>query len=138
MHRPARWQLYRHFFAAGMFLMGSGTHAGSPPLTGEWGGPQVRFHLTEAGGTLDLACAAVHLDSPVRAGADGKFAAEGRYEDFAGGPAPADVPPPSTPAHFSGHIDGDTMQLSVHRHGDKTAQAFVLERGRRVKLIRCA
>lgn len=112
--------------------------ASTAPLTGEWGGPQSRFHLTETGGTLDLACASVHISSPLHPGADGRFTAEARYEDFTGGPTLADTPPATTLAHFSGRVDGNIMQLSIQRAGDKTTQDFVLERGRRVKLIRCA
>lgn len=139
MHRPLSWRHHGFLFAAGMLLMGSVPHdASSAPLTGEWGGPQVRFHLTETGGMIDLACASVHIASPLRPGAEGRFTVEVQYEDFAGGPTPADAPPAFTSARVSGRVDGNTMQLSIHRAGDQTTQEFVLERGRRVKLIRCA
>lgn len=139
MRRPIPGLHQFFLLAAGLLLMGSSPHGGSvAPLTGEWGGPQVRFHLTETGGTLDLACASARLTSPVRPGADGQFTIEAEYEEFSAGPTLADAPPASTPAHFSGRIDGNMMQLSVRRAGNKTTQDFVLERGRRVKLIRCA
>ena len=139
MRRPIPGLLQGFLFAAGVLLMGAAPHqASTAPLTGEWGGPQARFHLTATGGTLDLACATVRIAAPVRPGAEGSFTAEGAYEDFAGGPTAADVRPTSTPAHFSGRVDGNRMQLSVQRAGDKTTQDFALERGRRVKLIRCA
>lgn len=125
--------------AAGMTLMVS-TAGAEPisPLMGAWGGPQVRLVLTEKGGTVELACASASLDAPVRPDAAGKFVSTGRYERFDGGPAKADVPPATTPAQITGLIDGDTMRLSILPKGDKVAQAYTLERGRRVKLIRCA
>lgn len=125
--------------AAGVSLMVSSVQAQpSPPLTGEWGGPQIRLMLTDAGGTLDMACASAHLAAPVRPDAAGKFAVDGKYESFTGGPTPADVPPPLTAARFTGHVEGNTMHLSVRQAGERTAQDYTLERGRRVKLIRCA
>ncbi|WP_310498725.1 hypothetical protein [Sandarakinorhabdus sp.] len=108
-----------------------------PPLTGDWGGPQVRLQLTETGGKLDLACASAIIDMPVRPDAAGKFVVLGRYDSFTGGPTPADAAPAMAKAHFDGHVEGDTMHLSVHRHGEKAAENYTLERGRRVKLIRC-
>lgn len=125
--------------AAGMTLMVSTAHAGPAlPLTGEWGGPQVRLLLTETGGKLELACAAANIDAPVRPDAAGKFIAAGSYESFTGGPTPADVPPKTTSAEFSGHVVGNTLQLSVRQRGGNTTQDFTLERGRKVKMIRCA
>jgi hypothetical protein len=122
-----------------MIAMVSTAHAQpSPPLTGEWGGPQVRLVLKDNGGTLELACASAHLGTPIRPDATGKFVADGTYESFSGGPVLADIPPKITAARFSGHIEGNTMHLSVWPSGEKTAQDYTLERGRRVKLIRCA
>lgn len=139
MHRPTARLCRSLLVIAGVLSMGSAAHeAPSAPLTGEWGGSQVRLSLNEAGGRLDLACGSVHIAAPVQLNAKGAFTVEGTYEDFAGGPTPADVPLARTPARVSGSVDVNRMQLSVHRHGDKTGQDFVLEHGRRVKLIRCA
>jgi hypothetical protein len=107
------------------------------PLTGEWGGPQARLVLTETGGQLDLSCASASLDTPIHLDAAGTFGAKGRYESFSGGPTLADVPPATTAAHFDGHVEGNTMHISIRREGEKTAERHILERGRRVKLIRC-
>jgi len=107
------------------------------PLTGEWGGSQVRLVLTETGGTLDMACASASIDAAVHPDATGKFGATGRYESFTGGPTRADAPPAMVMAHFDGHVEGNSLHLSVRQHGEKTAQNFTLERGRQVKLIRC-
>lgn len=125
--------------AAGVSLMVSTAQAQVlPPLTGEWGGPQVRLVLTELGGTLELACASAQVAAPIHPDANGRFVADGKYESFTGGPTPADVPPVLTAARFTGHVEGNTMHLSVTQNGENTAQDYTLERGRRTKLIRCA
>ena len=108
-----------------------------PPLTGDWGGPRVRLSLTETGGKMDFDCASATIDAPIRLDAAGKFSAPGRHEAFAAGPTPADTAPPTTAARFEGHVEGDTMHLTVHLKGETATQEYTLQRGRRVKIIRC-
>lgn len=124
--------------AAGIGLM-SAAAASEPSqsLNGEWGGPQVRLIVTDDGSKLELGCAAASLDAPLRPDASGNFATTGKYEAFTGGPALADASPATNLAHFTGHVEGTTMHLSVHQAGAKIADKYTLERGRRVKLIRC-
>jgi hypothetical protein len=110
--------------------------AAHPALAGEWGGPQVHVSLGETGGRIDFACASATIDSAVHLDTGGKFSATGRHEEFAGGPTQADTTPPTTPARYSGQVDGDTLQLSVLRQGH-AAETYTLQRGRRTKLIRC-
>jgi hypothetical protein len=112
----------------------SGAPAG---LTGNWGGNQIMLAMTDTGGRLDLACATAMIDAPVRPDATGKFSATARYEAFTGGPTRADEPPATTPVHVMGHVEGDTLRLSMHREGAAAPEVYTLERGRRVKLIRC-
>lgn len=130
--------------AAGIVLMISTAHAApsstssEAPLIGDWGGSQVQLQLTETGGKLELSCASASIDTPVRLDATSKFGATGRYESFTGGPTQGDVAPAMAKVHFDGHVDGDTMHLSIRRGGDEAAERYTLERGRRVKLIRCS
>ena len=109
----------------------------SAPLIGEWGGPQVRLSLTAVGGKMEFDCASATIDAPIRPDPNGKFSAPGRHEAFTAGPTPADVAPPTTAAHFEGHVEGDTMHLTIHRKSETAAQEYTLQRGRRVKIIRC-
>lgn len=109
-----------------------------PDLAGDWGGPQARLFMTADGGRLDLACASASIAGPLRATGNGGFSASGRYEEFGGGPTLADVAAATVPAHFTGKVVGDVMQLSVHADGAKAPQDLTLERGRRVKLLRCS
>ncbi len=122
---------------AGASLMAGAADAPPPGLTGNWGGNQARLALTETGGRLDLGCGTAAIDAPIRPDAAGKFSTTARYEEFTGGPTRADEAPATTPAHVMGHVDGDTLHLSIHRQGAKAADDYTLQRGRRVKLIRC-
>ena len=118
--------------------LATGCASASPaPLTGDWGGPQVRLSLTAAGGKMDFDCASATIEAPIRLDPAGKFSAPGRHEAFAGGPTLADAPPPMTAARFEGRVEGDTMHLTIHRKGETATQEYTLQRGRRVKIIRC-
>lgn len=134
MQRPASG--FKSLFAvlAGVSLMTAA--AAEPGLAGNWGGPQVRLSLTETGGKLDMSCAAATIDGPIHPDASGKFSATGRYEAFVGGPTQADAPPTTTALHVMGHVEGNTMHITLHQKGAK-AETYTLERDRRVKLIRC-
>lgn len=139
MQRPAaRWNGLL-LAVAGVSLMACATDANGAPagLTGDWGGNQARLSLTETGGRVDLGCATATFDSPVRPDASGKFSANARYEEFTGGPTRADEAPATTPVHVMGHVDGDTLHLTMHRKGAPAAEDYTLQRGRKVKLIRC-
>lgn len=115
----------------------AGTRAAvHPALVGEWGGPQVHLSLNETGGRIDFSCASATIDAAVQPDAGGKFNAAGRHEAFTGGPVQADAAPPSTPVRYAGWIDGDNLHLSILRKG-AAAETYVLQRGRRSKLIRC-
>ena len=119
---------------AGGMLMASGADAGTA-LVGEWGGPQVQLSLTAAGGRIEFSCAAATI-AAIRPDPAGKFSADGRHEEFTGGPVQADAAPAATPARYTGQVDGDTLQLTVHRQG-RAAETYTLQRGKRSKLIRC-
>jgi len=124
----------------GASLMTTAVDAGGAPLshvTGDWGGAQARLAIFADGGRLDLSCASASLDTPLVATGNGGFSASGHYEEFGGGPTLADAAPALIAARFTGRVDGDVMQLSMQVHGAAAAQHFTLERGRRVKLVRC-
>ena len=121
---------------AGVTIMAGTADASPPALTGEWGGPQVHLSLGDTGGTMEFSCASARIEAPVHPDAAGKFTVKGHHEAFSNGPTPADALRPITPAHFTGHVDGNTLHLSVHRPG-ATAENYTLERGRRTKMIRC-
>lgn len=122
----------------GILMVGAAnTHAAaSPALAGEWGGSQVRMSLGPAGGRIEFSCAAATIDAAVHPDAAGVFNVAGRHEDFTSGPATADAPTLTTPARFTGKVDGDILKLAVKRQG-AAAETYTLQRGRPTKLIRC-
>ncbi len=137
MQRLAAGQIGLFLMIAGASVMAAAADAAPGGLVGNWGGNQAMLALTETGGRIDLGCGTAAIDAPIRPDAAGKFSTTVRYEEFTGGPTRADEAPATTPAHVMGHVDGDTLHLSIHRHGAKAADDYTLQRGRRVKLIRC-
>nr|WP_310522776.1 hypothetical protein [Polymorphobacter sp.] len=140
MRLPGSKTAGRLILLAGAMLMTTAANNIPHPsaLTGDWGGRQIRLSLTDAGGTIEFGCASASIDAPVHPDTNGKFTAAGRHEAFAAGPThSADAPPATTAVRYTGHVQGDTLHLSVHQHGQKTTEDYTLERGHRVKIIRC-
>ena len=139
MRIPGSSAAARIIVLSGALLMATAADstAAGAPLVGDWGGRQIRLSLAETGGKVDFNCASASIDSAVMPDAKGSFTATGRYEAFDAGPMHnADAAPKTIAAHFTGHVDGNTLHLSVHRKGSE-AESYTLERDRRVKLIRC-
>lgn len=111
------------------------TAAAPAPLTGVWGGPDTILTLTAEGGRIEHGCGAGTL-GPLRPDASGKVRAEGRLEDYAGGPQRADTAPVTRAASFAGRVEGTTLHLTVTPAGGEPT-AYTLVEGRRAKLIRC-
>ncbi len=107
------------------------------PLTGQWGGRQVRLTLDTAGGRIEYDCAAGTFDKPLLLDAEGNFSNSGKHEDYAKGPTNPDAPPAFADVIYNGKITGDQMALLVRVAGEKTPRSFTLVRGQNVKLIRC-
>ena len=130
-----------HFFrfAIAVAAVTAMTYAASapPPLTGQWGGDQVRLTLVAAGGRIEYDCGAGTMDAPVRPAPDGRFAVSGKHEEYTSGATAADRVPSSLSASYRGRVDGDQMSLSVRIAGEKSERKLTLVRGRSVKLIRC-
>lgn len=116
-------------------------HAADTPrparLTGDWSGPQAHLSLTDEGGRLELGCATVGIEAPIRPDSAGRFAANGRLEAFDGGPTRAEVPPKRDSVRLDGRVDGDSLEISIDRGGTVANEIYTLHRGRRGKIIRC-
>ena len=106
------------------------------PLTGVWGGPQVRLLLTTTGGTMATGCAELALAAPVIPSAHGHFKITGTQQLYRPGPQRADVPPSTTTAQIEGNIVGTVMTLTVSAQGE-APQTYQLDAGREGKLVRC-
>jgi hypothetical protein len=106
-----------------------------PALEGWWGGERTNLHFTAAGAQLEQDCATAEIAGSIRPDASGRFTASGRWRAESG-PTAGDRADPGRPARFTGHLEDDRLHLTVAVEGGETKQ-LLLERGRRVKLIRC-
>lgn len=107
------------------------------PLSGEWGGDQVRLTLDATGGRIEYGCGAGTIDVPLQPDAQGRFSARGTHEVRTPGPTRADAAPALQAATYRGRVDGDRMALTVEVSGGGAPLQYSLVRGRSVKLIRC-
>lgn len=106
----------------GLLVVSCATVAPAGPITGSWGGQHVGLVLTATGGTLEYDCAAGRIDGPIVTGPDGSFIARGTHTPGIGGPEREGEVRPSYPAHYSGSVRGDRMNLRV----DVPARGFTI------------
>ena len=119
-------------FGAAIIMTGA---AEGKPLAGFWGGPGANVTLDAQGGRLQQDCGSGNF-GPVQIDAAGRFKVSGTFEGYAPGPQHADEKSASSPAIYEGHIDGETLKLTV-RPARGATQTLALQQGRRAKLIRC-
>lgn len=112
----------------------TGTAEGKP-LAGFWGGPGANVTVDAQGGRLQQDCGSGNF-GPVQIDAAGRFKVSGSFEGYAPGPQRADAKATTSPATYEGHIDGETLNLTV-RPAKGEPQVLALRQGRRAKLIRC-
>ncbi len=104
---------------------------------GEWGGKQVSLSVTDKGARLELACAHGSVETAILLDEEGRFDVAGVY--VREGPGPVRLEDEGgEPARFSGRVDGDSMTLTVERtKGSRHVGTFELEKGRRVRIVKC-
>jgi hypothetical protein len=133
------WQLNaRTFFVcAGIGMVAPVGAAGAPFIEGAWGGDRLQLVADAQGVRIETDCASGAISGRIQPAVDGRFDADGQFEQHQGGPQRADTPARPTQAHFSGEVKGSTMALSILPAGAKEPQVFTLRQGVRVKLVRC-
>jgi hypothetical protein len=100
----------------------------APNVLGEWGGQEASLTLTVSGGSVSYLCGAGTIDSAWTLTSAGQFSASGEHF-FGGGPIPVEGAPPH-PARYTGHVDGQSLTLSVYLTDSKaTLGPFHLIRG---------
>lgn len=104
---------------------------------GDWGGEQVSLSVTDKGAHLELACAHGSIETAILLDGEGRFDVAGVY--VREGPGPVRLEDEGgEPARFSGRVDGDSMTLTVERTtGSRHVGTFKLEKGRRVRIMKC-
>jgi hypothetical protein len=102
--------------------------------TGDWGGPSVNLAVEDAGAHVEFDCAHGTLTRPLSLDAEGRFSVPGTFFREGGPERPGD---PGTPVRYSGHTDGQNMQLDVVREDGEKIGSFDLSRGTVTRLRKC-
>ena len=126
-------------FALSGVLFQAGARAApdaSAVATGAWGGEHIVLKVSEKGADVEFDCAHGQVTQPITLGKHGDFDAGGTFTPEHGGPVRRDENTPSASARYSGHVDGDTMSLTVTLGTEKVG-TYTLVRGSRPRLTKC-
>jgi hypothetical protein len=101
-----------------------------------WGGAHVRMEVTNDGATLEFDCATGSITEPLPS--EGKFSVKGTFTPEHGGPIRQNEASRTTPATYSGTIEGDTMDLRIEISGKETrVESYKLVRGQAGRIVKC-
>ena len=104
--------------------------------TGAWGGEHIILEVAEKGAEVEFDCARGQVTQPIRLDKHGDFDVAGTFTSEHGGPVRRDESAQVSPARYSGHVDGQTMSLTVTLGKEKVG-IFTLTRGSRPNLTKC-
>lgn len=102
--------------------------------TGDWGGPSVNLAVEDAGAHIEFDCAHGTLTGPLSLDAEGRFSVPGTFFREGGPERPGD---PGAPVRYSGHTDGESMQLDVVKEDGEKIGSFELRKGATTRLRKC-
>ncbi len=119
-----------------LLLVAAACRSESVP-TGAWGGDHVALTVEDTGARVELDCAHGTVDHALQADSDGRFDAAGTYVREHGGPIRQGEPEDSSPARFTGHVDGRTLKLTIAVEGGDTLGPFTLVLGKAPRLMKC-
>jgi len=103
---------------------------------GTWGGEHVILEVSKNGGMLELDCAHGEITQPLVLDKRGSFDVTGTFTPEHGGPIRKDEHTPAEPARYSGHVEGNTMSLTIIR-GQETIGTYNLTHGSHPMLRKC-
>jgi hypothetical protein len=104
--------------------------------TGMWGGEHILLEVSRNGGEVEFDCARGHITQPLALNGHGGFDLPGTFTPEHGGPVRRDEVPTPLRARYSGHVDGDSMTLTVTLEKDNVG-TFTLGRGQPPNLRKC-
>ena len=108
----------------------------SAVATGAWGGEHVVLKVSEKGADVEFDCAHGQVTQPITLDKHSDFDVAGTFTPEHGGPVRRDENPTSASARYSGHVEGDTMSLTVTLGTEKVG-TYTLIRGSRPRLTKC-
>lgn len=103
---------------------------------GTWGGEHIVLEVSDRGAEVEFDCAHGQVIQPITPDKHGNFDVAGTVTAEHGGPVRRDEDTPATPARYSGHIDGDTMTLTITL-GKENIHTYTLTRGSHPILRKC-
>lgn len=108
----------------------------STVVSGTWGGEHLTLEVSGKGAIAEFDCAHGQIVEPMALDKHGNFSVAGTYTREHSGPVLRDESASSTPARYSGHVEGDKLNLTVAVAKDDV-QTFVLTRGFHPPLRKC-
>lgn len=121
--------------AGGGAGLGGQTVTAGRPLTGRWGGDQVRLDASAAGAKLQIGCHLATVESPVTPDAAGAFTLAVTFVPFRGVHIEGDETHPKSTVN--GRVEKDTLRLTIEPPVADTAGTLTLTRGGPAKLPNC-
>jgi len=104
--------------------------------TGMWGGEHILLEVSRNGGEVEFDCARGHITQPLALNGHGGFDLPGTFTPEHGGPVRRDETPTQLQARYSGHVDGESMTITVTLEKDNVG-TFTLGRGQPPNLRKC-
>ncbi|HEX8650885.1 MAG TPA: hypothetical protein VF708_08580 [Pyrinomonadaceae bacterium] len=113
-----------------------GNDTGAP--TGVWGGAHIRLNLTKNHAEIEYDCAHGTIEEPLALDDKGRFDAKGTLIAEHGGPVRRNESPRNRPARYTGHVNGETMTLTVTlTDTNETLNTFTLTHGSEGRVMKC-
>jgi hypothetical protein len=109
--------------------------AGRALAPGPWGGEKVILEVVAEGADVEFECARGRIGAPIELDGNGDFDLPGSFGAESRGPT-RDRAGAATETRYRGHVEGDTMTLTVSVDG-KQMGPYTLTRERRPILKKC-
>jgi hypothetical protein len=116
--------------------VGQATPDASSLATGSWGGEHIVLDVSGKSAEVEFDCAHGQITQPMTIDKHGDFDVAGTFTPEHGGPVRRDEDTQPASARYSGHVEGDTIRLTV-TVGKETLGTFTLTRGSRPILTKC-
>ncbi|MGH9160728.1 MAG: hypothetical protein ACRD2X_12190 [Vicinamibacteraceae bacterium] len=105
---------------------------------GLWGGEGVQLTVTADGATVEYDCGHGGMDEVIAFDTHGRFELSGWHAQERGGPVREGTVDQKLAARYVGRVRNDQMTLRVElTDSGTTLGPFSLERGKRVRLVKC-
>jgi hypothetical protein len=109
---------------------------GSTIAKGTWGGEHILLEVSEKGAEVEFDCAHGEIKQPITLDKHGDFDISGTFTPEHGGPVRRDENTTPAPARYSGHVDGETLNLTITLAKAKVG-TFTLTHNSHPNLMKC-